>query len=349
MKILAYASVFFLILFWVDDRPKLLRLLYLMVLMGGLLSIIGMVQRFFGAEKIYGFWKPLAREDLSFFGSYVNPNHFAGYTAMVVPIAVALFLRQTERMDRGKIWGLGRYVRWLRGEEGYVAVFLLSALIIMVSGLFLSLSRGGMFALAGSMIFLIMALSVRGGWRRMLGLGLMTGLFVALFVFWLGFVPFQASVRTFAHPFQDGNVQFRLQVWRDGWRMLTDFPLFGTGLGTFAHIYPKYKTVLAQTTVVYPESDFLQILVETGFVGFGVLVWLFTAFFRTLWMRWKDHDNYVVRINPKVMVGLAAGLVALLIHGFGDFNLHIPANALMFAMVMGLAMTVKGEKRDVRR
>lgn len=344
LKILAYASVFFLILFWVDDRSKLLPLLYLMILMGSLISIIGIVQRLVGAERIYGLWRPFFRTGQSSFGSYVNPNHFAGYMALIIPIAVSLFIRQVERIGWSKAWELRDYLKSLNEQDIHMALFLLLALVFMVSGLFLSLSRGGIFAFAGSMIFLIIALSIKGGWRLMLGLGLMTGFFAAVFVFWLGFVPFEASIKTFAHLFQDTTVQYRLQVWQDGWRMLMDFPLFGTGLGTFAHIYPKYKTIIGQATVMYPENDFLQILVETGFVGFGVLTWFFAAFFHALWIRWKSHETYLARINPKIMVGLAAAMVAILIHGFGDFNLHIPANALLFAIVMGLAMTVKGEK-----
>jgi len=176
-----------------------------------------------------------------------------------------------------------------------------------------------------------------------MGLGVLAGLFGVLFVFWLGFVPFEARMKTLADLFQDPNVQFRLGIWTDTWRIIKDFPVFGTGLGTFAHIYPGYKTAFNQVTVLYPEGDFLQILVETGFFGFAVLVWLFVAFFKRLWARWKDESRYPARVNPIVMVGLTAAVVAMLAHGLGDFNLHIPANALFFAMIMGLAMTVKRE------
>ncbi len=79
-------------------------------------------------------------------------------------------------------------------------------------------------------------------------------------------------------------------------------------------------------------------------MGFGALFWFFAALFRVLVIRWTRRDAYEALINPKVMVGLVAGLVALLIHGFGDFNLHIPANALQFSIVMALALTVMEEK-----
>jgi O-antigen ligase len=346
LKIIAYGSAFLLILIWVDDRPKLLRVLYLMIATGSLISAIGMVQRYLGVGKIYGFWTPFFRTDGSFFGPYVNPNHFAGYMALMIPLVVSLLVREIQKAGYRRAGGLRDHLRRTREADIHVALFLLLALVLMVSGLFVSLSRGGIFASVGSMIFLILILSAHGSWYWKLLLAVVGGIFVALFVFWLGFVPFEARIKSVAHLFQDPTVQFRLQIWKDSWHMLMDFPLFGTGLGTFAHIYPRYKTVFTQATVLYPESDFLEILVETGIVGFGVLVWFFVSFFRNVWIRWKDHDTYSRCINPKVMVGLAAALVAMLVHGIGDFNLHIPANALQFAMIMGLAMTVTEDKRS---
>ncbi len=348
LKILAYAAAFFLVLAWVDGRSKLLRLLYLMVFMGTFVSFIAMFQRFIGANKIYGLWEAVFKADNSFFGPYVNPNHFAGYVALIIPVVVTLFIRQIERVDWSKGWTTGEYLRRLNEENIQGALFLLFALVLMVSALFLSLSRGGIFAFAGSMIFLVTVLSVKGGWRWMVTLGLVTGLFVALFLFWLGFVPFQTEVKTLGNLLQDSNVQGRIQIWRDTWRMFKDFPIFGTGLGTFPHIYPKYKTILRQATVLYPESDFLPILVETGLVGFGAFIGLFVIFFRALWVRWKRHESYAAGVNPKVMMGLAAGIVALLIHGIGDFNLHIPANALQFALVMALIMRVQSDRQNVK-
>jgi O-antigen ligase len=315
-----------------------------MVLMGTSVAILGMVQRFAGVEKIYGVWRPLLRTDSSFFGPYVNPNHFAGYMALIIPIALVVFIRQVERVGRGKRWMAGNYLRRLDSEDSHRALFLLLSLVLMVSGLFLSLSRGGVLAFVGSIIFVVVILSIREGWRWMLVLGLIIGLFVALFLYWLGFAPFQVEVKTFENLFQDPDVQTRIQIWKDAWKTLLDFPLFGTGLGTFAHIYPKYKTILDQATVMYPESDFFQILVENGVLGLGVFVWLFVAFFHNLWVRWTHRDRHEARINPKVMVGLMAAIVAMLIQGIGDFNLHIPANALQCTIVMGLAMVVMVEK-----
>jgi O-antigen ligase len=344
LKVLAYGSAFFLILAWVDNRSKILRLLFLLVMTGFSVSVIALIQRSFEVEKIYGLWEPLLKTDRSFFGPFVNPNHFAGYMVLIIPVAVTLLMRQIERLRPGNREKLSVYFRHVHKRGIHGVLFLFVVLYAMASGLFLSLSMGGILAFTGSMVFLVTVLFLGGGWRRKLALGFLVGLFIALFVFWLGFSPFRSEIAGFTRLFQDDAGNLRLVIWRDSLKMVKDFPLFGTGLGTFAHIYPKYKTFLSDVTVMYPESDFLQVLVETGFLGFGLIAWFFIAFFRALWIRWRWHAGYVAHINPRVMAGLAAGIVALLIHGMADFNLHIPGNALQFAIVMGLAMTVTRER-----
>ncbi|NIN01352.1 MAG: hypothetical protein GTO24_25650, partial [candidate division Zixibacteria bacterium] len=146
-------------------------------------------------------------------------------------------------MGRSKSFGVRDFFKRLDDNDSHRALFLLLALALMVSGLFLSLSRGGIFAFTGSMIFLVAVFSASSGWRWMVGLGLVIGLFGALFLFWLGFAPFQIEIKTLENLIQDSNVQSRIHVWKDTGRVLLDFPIFGTGLGTFAHIYPKYKTL----------------------------------------------------------------------------------------------------------
>jgi hypothetical protein len=40
-------------------------------------------------------------------------------------------------------------------------------------------------------------------------------------------------------------------------------------------------------------------------------------------------------------LGCVGGIVAILLHSLVDFNLYIPANALVFASLLGLTMSLK--------
>lgn len=65
-------------------------------------------------------------------------------------------------------------------------------------------------------------------------------------------------------------------VWRDSARAFRDFPMLGSGLGTFATIYPSYKSLEAASTTA--RSSVLQFAVEAGAGGLAVaglgLVWI---------------------------------------------------------------------------
>src|SRR5262249_40677196 len=71
-----------------------------LVVFGILLSLIGIGQYTVTLHDehplIYGFWKPQS-EAARPFGPFVNPNHFAGWMLMALPIALALFYEALER------------------------------------------------------------------------------------------------------------------------------------------------------------------------------------------------------------------------------------------------------------
>ena len=70
----------------------------------------------------------------------------------------------------------------------------------------------------------------------------------------------------------------RLAMWRDTSRIIRDFPVTGSGLGTFSQIYPKYRTLgLYYGFLRYAHSDYLQLIAEIGLMGWAaiILLWVF--------------------------------------------------------------------------
>ena len=65
-----------------------MRISSIIVLGGIIVALLGIVQKFAEAPKIYWFWKPLFKDDTSFCGPFVNPNHFGGYMEMVIPLSI---------------------------------------------------------------------------------------------------------------------------------------------------------------------------------------------------------------------------------------------------------------------
>jgi O-antigen ligase len=106
------------------------------------------------------------------------------------------------------------------------------------------------------------------------------------------------------------------------------------GTGTFASVYPVYETINFEGMVlVHAHNDYLEYLSEWGLVGFlllaGAVLYIAVDSFRT----WSK------RRNPEIKGLALGGIIAvfiMLIHSLTDFNLHIPANRLLFSVVLAL-------------
>ena len=114
------------------------------VVLGVLLALTGIVQRPLFTGKIYGFWTPL--QGGSPFGPFVNPNHFAGWMLMAIPVAIGLLCHDVSRGLRGvrPVWR--ERVLWLSSPDASRLLLLMGAAAVMTLSLFLTMSRSGMAA-----------------------------------------------------------------------------------------------------------------------------------------------------------------------------------------------------------
>jgi O-antigen ligase len=112
--------------------------------------------------------------------------------------------------------------------------------------------------------------------------------------------------------------------------MALQYPVAGTGLGTFTYIFPRYQTFEPDRNFSHAESDCVQYLTETGFVGWLLLL----AFGGVAGARALRALRRGGGQRP-MMIGATIGLLAVALHGIVDVNLHIPANMLAAAVFVG--------------
>jgi O-antigen ligase len=128
---------------------------------------------------------------------------------------------------------------------------------------------------------------------------------------------------------QDGRPQY----WGSVLRMIADFPLAGVGLGVFGQVFQAYDTVGMEYALVHAHNDFLEFAGELGIAGFlllaGAVFFLFGDAVRT----WFERRNPEIK---SLALGGIISVAALLVHSLTDFNLHVPANALAFTVVLAL-------------
>jgi len=210
---------------------------------------------------------------------------------------------------------------------------MLVCVLAMAAALFASLSRGGILAFLFAAGVLVAFAMVRSRRRRatarlaLVGLAavVIAGLYSGRGALLSRFVTIGTS--------QHGGAS-RLNLWRQSVRIWCDFPVVGVGLGCFGDVYPNYRrTFRTEKEDIKAHNDYLQALVETGIVG---LVILLLAARAVLWPAVQVIVQSSAQKSVWLLMGLVAGWLAMLAHSFVDFNLAIPANGLLFAVLAGL-------------
>ena len=339
LKIISYLGIFLLIINYVDSKRKLIHIATVIVFSGIVVALLGMIQKVAEAPSIYWFWEPQFKKDASFFGPFVNPNHFAGYIEMVIPLSIGLFMVKWKHMGKDQLRGIREYLVTICNEEGCKLILFSFFIILMVGALFISSSRGGIIGFLGSVVFLLSIMIKKE--KRSRNIAIIVGFLICAFSFliWMGIKPLLEEFSSIQDISKDYDIQYRFQNWKDSNRLIQDFPIFGAGLETFSTIFPQYKTIGLQYYYLHLENDYLQLLCEMGIVGFGILLWFVLSLF---WQIRSGHAKYDARGLSSVryisLYGCLTGLVAIMIHSFWDFNMHIPSNALLLSMNMGLAV-----------
>jgi len=316
-KIISYALIFFLVINNTRSQRRLRRMIFAIVIFAFCLSIFGMVQKAYWNGKIY--WFRELRYGGTSFGPYVNRNHYAGFMEMAIPLALAALVI-TKSINKKIILG-----------------FMAS---IMASTIFISLSRGGMLAFLGSMLFISLAFLMHKTLKKHLSFIIVLLIGIVFFIIYLQLFSIVADrLLTVIDPDELSSLQ-RFLVWKDTLRITADFPLIGSGLGTFKYIFPKYNTHYSEVVFLYPENDYLQLLVETGIIGLLIVLWGLLSFLITIF-RIASKDN--------LFFFLMGSIIAILIHSFFDFNLHIPANAVIFSIIFGLTLRFGLKEKAIKR
>jgi O-antigen ligase len=145
---------------------------------------------------------------------------------------------------------------------------------------------------------------------------------------WIGGSEVMSRLSTLADYKQHGlNTDVRMQIDRDTMRMLSARPLLGWGLGTFADVYPQFRSFYTNSQVNEAHNDYLQTLTETGIMGFVIGMWLIVTALRGAL---RKTSNWSSDVNGILALVALLGISGILVHSLVDFNLEIPANALLF-------------------
>ena len=135
----------------------------------------------------------------------------------------------------------------------------------------------------------------------------------------------------------DSSNNFRMNVWASVVGMIRDRPILGIGPGNnaFNKVYPQYMR--ARFSALSAYSIFLEVLVETGFIGFACFLWLLVVTFN---QGVQQLRRMRALANPDGfwLIGAIAAMTGILSHGFVDTVWYRPEiNTLWWLMVAIIA------------
>jgi O-antigen ligase len=150
------------------------------------------------------------------------------------------------------------------------------------------------------------------------------------------FLPTDQLIGRFANlaKTEEISADTRAEVWRETVKLVAAYPLTGVGLGGYESAFTKYRTVAPLQTVDYAHNDYLQAMAELGLPGFGLAL----GFAGLMMARALGAAAATPGLSERYLgIACAASLASLMLHSLVDFNLYIPANAMVAAWVCGLA------------
>lgn len=291
----------------------------------------GSIEYLSGHQHIFGYVKRFYTDAAT--GTYINQNHFAGALEMSLLVGLGFLLSRLRRSGTGRRpegWR-ARIVDLFDGEQARTLA-LATTLAVVALGLVLSYSRSGL-AFGAMAALAVTGIDLRVHWdrRRALPLFLLSGA-VLILVSLVGWDRVSSDLGK-----QMGGIGFesgRVRVWRDSLSIIADYPLLGTGWGTFRDVYPLYKHESIRLIYDHAHNDYLQAVVEGGVLGAGALLLILALF------SWRIATGLARYRGAgfSLLLGAAGGAASLLLHEITDFNLQIPANAVLFSALAGAVL-----------
>ncbi|WP_263079347.1 O-antigen ligase family protein [Endozoicomonas sp. Mp262] len=324
---ISYYLLFCLVLLLVDSSERVRQLLWVLIAAGIFQALFGSLSTLSGLEILL-FGEKEAYLGVAT-GTFINRNSFAGFLEMTLALGIGLLI---SRLDGGSVAGWREKLRQFLVTMMSSKVLLRSALAIMVIGLVLSRSRMGNTAFFSSLMitgFLYVVL------RRQFSKGVAV-LFGSMLLIDVVIVSQWFGIEKVVERIEQTSLEreSRPDVSQVSLNIIEDYPLTGTGGGSFYTALPNYHNGSWKGFYDLAHNDFIQFSLEFGIPAFVLLVVMVLMAFWQAIMTIRYRKN---RLMTGLGFGVFMGMLAIMIHSSVDFNLQIPANASLFVCLMALA------------
>lgn len=298
--VLNVGSILFIFLWTQLDlsKEKFKKIVYFLIFTAFLAGLYGIVQYIIGVPMESGWVDPNSGIETRVYATFENPNIFAEYLIMIIPVGYGLILSEKKFKNRVLTLAMGG------------AIF---------ASLLFTFSRGGWLgAAAGAFVFLFMyQISML---IKFIPIG-----FLGLMMLPSSIIGRIASTGSL----QDASNFYRMQIWQKSVEIVKDYPLTGVGLGfnSFRKISAKYIT---EADPYHAHNTYLELAVEIGIIGLFFVI--------MLGLKLMGMVHHILRFDKKngvMMLGFFAGLISLMVHGIAEHVLYNPKIILLFWFYIG--------------
>jgi O-antigen ligase len=260
-------------------------------------------------------------------GFFVNPNHLGAFLSFVLFLSVG----------------------WLCFGRGSAALKLWLGFMIvaMAVGMSLTVSRGALLGLAaGGLVYAVLALWIVWQTQRHFFWSLLGGGLVVVLL--AGAVLWKVNDEFLRQRLENHSMtdDIRFGIWDTAAAQFQQAPLLGSGARMFYDGGIKDRSEKISTWLSEPQfahNEFLQLLADYGVVGIAFLLIMLVAHGLNAlhFLRWFVREKFiltgrVLSMNLALCLGALGALVATLVHALLEFHYHVPATAMVGALVLGL-------------
>ena len=312
----AYIAFFALSLILLQNRARIRLAAYALITSGVLQALYGTLIRFQNLEALPA-------------GTFNNRNHYAAYLVMCLSVGVGVLIANLSgASNRSWRFFFRSVVQWMITPK----MALRLGLVVMVIALVLTRSRMGNISFFIGLL-LTGAIGLVLSKHATKSMVVLIVSLIAIDVLIVGsYFGTQRVIERISHT--SGQTEDRGKIAGYAFDMWKDYPVFGSGLGSFPVVFPRYNAEGAAYSYTHAHNDYIEFAAETGILGLvplGLMVLMsFAAALRAQYLR---RDPLMRGLSFASMMGI----IALMIHSAVDFNLQIPANALTFMLLLAFA------------
>lgn len=243
------------------------------------------------------------------FSTYGNPNFFANYMVLMLPIILTRFIKTR----------------------------FLPHLILAVICVFCIINTHTKGAWIGFGISTLLFLGLYLYYFSKIEPKKLRMIFLVLFIVGVIIV---IGVVKYAFEKSLTSVPFRVATWLSTWEMIETHPAIGSGVGSFRPLYPAYRRPIIfhlegkhNTETDHAENEHLEQILDNGIIGAGIFYWMVIFATVTALRAIKFNISQNQKDRAYDILGYLVSFGGMLIHNFTDVSMRFVSSGVYLGLL----------------